>query len=222
MAIDIKVELLGDKDIDRMLAGWKPAARRRIVRPGVSKSSRHVSRVARSMAPARSGLLRKSIGAVVRTYPNGTVVGVVGPRHGFKRPVSSSGGKKTIVTKRNVGQFAGSANRIVVQNPVKYAHLVEGGTKPHAIGRGSKIVQRSQTGAQVAVSQSGRKYRKKLYGSQAGEQRGIMHPGSAPKPFLAPAFQRSIPTIKAIMAAEIRKGVVREATRLLRKRGLVA
>lgn len=222
MAIDIKVELLGDKEIDRMLAGWKPAARRRIVRPGISKSSRYVSRMARSMAPVRSGLLRKSIGVVVRTYPSGNVVGVVGPRHGFKRPVSSSKGRKTIITKRNVGLFEGGTNRIVLQNPVKYAHLVEGGTQAHAIGRGSKIIQRTQTGAQVAVSKSGRKYRKKLYDAKGGEQRGIRHPGAKPKPFLEPAFRRSLPMVRAIMSAEIRTGVRKEARRWLRKRGVAA
>ena len=222
MALDIKVELLGDKELDRMLAGWNAVSRRRIVRPGISKSARFVSRMARSKAPVQSGLLRKSIGVVVRTYENGNVVGVVGPRHDFKRPVSSSKGRKTIVTKRNVGQFADSSNKIVLQNPVKYAHLVEGGTQPHAIGRGSKIVQRTQTGAQVAVSKSGRKYRKKSYDAKGGEQKGIRHPGAKPKPFLEPAFRASLPMVKAIMSAEIRKGVLKEAQRLLRKRGIAA
>ena len=205
-----------------MLAGWNAVSRRRIVRPGISKSARFVSRMARSKAPVQSGLLRKSIGVVVRTYENGNVVGVVGPRHDFKRPVSSSKGRKTIVTKRNVGQFADSSNKIVLQNPVKYAHLVEGGTKPHSLGKGSKIVQRRKLGTVVAVGKAGRRYRKSIFASAAGQQTGNRHPGAAPKPFLGPAFTASLPMVKQIMAQEIKKGVLKEAQRLLRKRGIAA
>ena len=221
MTIEIKVEMLGVDNIDRMLRGWSPAARRRIVRPGISKASRHVSRSARAKAPAESGLLRKSIGVVVRTYPNGNVVGVVGPRHGFKKAIGRIGSKSRVITKRNVGQVS-EAHKVQLRNPVKYAHLVEGGTQPHSLGKGSSIVQRRKLGTVIAVNKTGRKYRKGFYASAAGKQEGRKHPGAKPKPFLGPAFQSSLPIMRQIMRDEIGKGVIKEARRLLRKKGFAA
>lgn len=218
----ISVRVEGAKELERMLAGWKPSARRRIVRPGVRKAASIVSKAAKARAPVGSGLLKKSIGVKMRTYRDGTVVGVVGPRHGFKRAVSGSGRSRTIVTKKNVSEFHNSLVRVRAQNPVKYAHLVHGGTQPHAIGKGSQIVRSRVEGSAVAVSKSGARYRRTIRSTSAGTQTGRMHPGTRANPFLRDAFTTTRAAQQRAIREAVGKGVTKEAQRLLRRRGYVA
>jgi HK97 gp10 family phage protein len=220
MSIDVTIKMDGDREIMRMLAGWNPVSQRRIVRPGVSRGARLVSRTARANAPVESGLLRKSIGVVVKTYKDGTVVGVVGPRHGFKRAVAGSGKSSKIVTRKNVGDFSNS--RISLRNPVKYAHLVHGGTRPHAVGSGSKIVRSKFVKLAKVTTGSGGVRAKRTYAVSPGKQTGKMHPGSPANPFLDRAWRSSAGAVRAIMVQEVRKNVRKEAMRLLRKKGLAA
>jgi len=70
----------------------------------------------------------------------------------------------------------------VFRDPVRYAHLVEYGTQAHAISQGDYI------GAAEA-----------------------MHPGTAAKPFMRPAFDGNESRAKQIMRSELAAGVVREA-----------
>lgn len=213
MSVEIRVDMLGAKDLQRMLVGWKPAAMRRIVRPGVDKSSRVVSRAAKARVSVETGLLKRSIGVRVRTYPSGNVVGVVGPRKGFKRPII-----RTRATGK--GQAKGTAGiRLVYRDPTKYAHLVEGGTRAHALGKGSRLVRKS---AVVTAATRGKYRRGAVYATSAGEQQGRRHPGATPKPFLEPAFRASLPAMRQTMREEIKKGVLKEARRMLRRKGLAA
>lgn len=78
------------------------------VRKGVDKATQMVSADAKTRVPKRTRQLRKAIGRRVRKYRAGAVVvGLVGPRRGF-RIVLPNG--KTV-------------------DPVKYAHLVEFGRR---------------------------------------------------------------------------------------------
>lgn len=105
---EVKIRLEGDKDLVNVLEAFKPAARRRIVRPPITKGVRLVVRAAKQKVPKETGTLKRSLGFVVRTYPSGTVAGIAGPRKGI------------------VDEETG-------RNPRFYAHLVEFGTAPHLV-----------------------------------------------------------------------------------------
>jgi HK97 gp10 family phage protein len=100
--------------------------RKKGVRRAVTKTSRSISKIAKSNAPRETGLLKKSIGQKVKTYPSGNVVGIIGPRYGFRRAVKvkiSKRGKRSL----RLGKKGEEGKRY--RNPVNYAHLVELGTK---------------------------------------------------------------------------------------------
>lgn len=74
-----------------------------------------------------SGLLRASLGKKSKVYQRtGVAVVVLGPRRGFKDPVTG-------------------------RNPVHYAHLVHDGTKPHTIGKKHHPGSRAQPFLRTAL-----------------------------------------------------------------------
>lgn len=85
-----------------------------------------------------------------------------------------------------LGDFAGAIGR----NPRRYAHLVEFGVAPHAVGKGSK---------------------RKKKGKAAANQTGILHPGHAPRPFMRPAWDakqaEAAKKIEVVMRAELEKEI---------------
>lgn len=96
-------------------------------------------REARNAVPVRSGLLRKSIGFVQRSY-KGAAVAIVGPRRGWGRLVVSSfdpwQGKRTF---RRMGKMGKRRLAAKFQDPAKYAHWIEHG-HPVKFKRGGKPV----------------------------------------------------------------------------------
>lgn len=112
MSFAIRGKIGGLGDVFRKLDGVKNALRNRILRAAVGDGMKVVLDAAKAGAPRDSGLLRRSLGRRVKVYRNsGVVVGIVGPRTGFKEAVA---------TKRG---------RTVTRNATKYAHLVELGTR---------------------------------------------------------------------------------------------
>lgn len=113
MPFAIRGEVEGMKGALATLAHLKGAARKRIVRRGLTLCARILAKAAKRLAPKETGLLRKSIASKVKTYPNGSVVAIIGPRDDakFRQPVVRKKGKWFPST--------------VTANPVKYAHLVE-------------------------------------------------------------------------------------------------
>lgn len=99
------------------LASVKPAVVRQAVRSAlITATSPLIADAKRAVHESESGALKRSIGRKVKTYPStGSVVCAIGPRSGFKTTFQTKRGRK------------------VLRNPTKYAHLVEGGTKSHAI-----------------------------------------------------------------------------------------
>jgi hypothetical protein len=112
------------------------------------------------LAPKESGLLKKSIGQVVRTYRNGGLtIAFIGPRRGFRQVVMRKkpfGAELTLTP----GEADTARDYPVMSDPVKYAHLVEYGTEPHNITSSGK----------------------------AGLGKG--HPGTKPQPFMRPAERK--------------------------------
>ncbi len=124
---------------------------------GIRKFAR--AQVKAAQREASSGQLWRSIGFVVKTYKGGVItVGIVGARGGFG------------IT------FHGKP-----RDPVYYAHLVEGGTKPHALGKGSS--------------------------RRKSKQHGNMHPGTKPRPFLRPAWDATESEVQDVITAEMQRGI---------------
>ncbi len=106
--------------------------RKKLLRKAITKATQPVAKAAKrgardvvnqvaandevGQAMKSSGLMAKSIGSKVKTYPSGVVVGLVGPRSGFNRQVG--------VRKR--GAKIGQPINV---DPIFYAHLVEYGTR---------------------------------------------------------------------------------------------
>ncbi len=121
------------KDLLARLDGMKRAVRTRVLRKAIGAGTKIILKVAKSLVPKESGLLRKSLGRKVKVYRNsGIAVGIVGPRKGFRQDVTRSKGKWFPVT--------------AISDPIKYAHLVEFGTQPHSLGAGSSLRKKVQHG----------------------------------------------------------------------------
>ena len=85
------------------------------VESAVRAAAEVVAEQARSLAPRRTGLLARSIGVTVSLYgKHGSIVVTIGPRSGFREQFG--------VSRKGRPKYA---------NPLYYAHLVEGGTRPH-------------------------------------------------------------------------------------------
>lgn len=105
--LQVKVKLAGGAvaALRRRIDAIDRRAGTKAVKAGINEITKAVLRDAKEMTPVRTGQLRKSLGRRIKVYRNSrVVVGIVGPRTGFKILVD---GKPV--------------------NPAKYAHLVEYG-----------------------------------------------------------------------------------------------
>ena len=128
----ISAKLDGVDQVVLKLQSVDKNVRKKLMRKAITKATQPVAKAAKrgarsvvnqvaandelGQAMKSSGLLAKSIGSKVKTYPSGVVVGLVGPRGGFNRQIG--------VRKR--GKNAGQA---INADPIYYAHLVEYGTR---------------------------------------------------------------------------------------------
>lgn len=114
----VQFDLEGVPDLQRAVTELGGKKIKAILRNAVSFSTTPIVSAAKRGAPRDTGQLKLSIGRVVRSYPSGTVVGVVGAAMGFR------------------GHFMNKRGQLVLRNPVKYAHLVEYG---HRVVHGGKL-----------------------------------------------------------------------------------
>jgi HK97 gp10 family phage protein len=98
-------QLFGDKALARTFRTLGDRVKRKVLRQSVNAAGTPVVKAARTKAPDRSGLTKKSLGKKLKTYAKtGTVVGIIGPRTSV------------------VGEVDGRKHW-----PAKIAHLVEKG-----------------------------------------------------------------------------------------------
>lgn len=143
MAFKVKVQITGLEATFRKMDGLKQSLRNKIVRTWMTKAGRVVKNEAKRLAPVLKdkkkyphlipGLLKKSIDAKVVTFKSNVVVAIIGPRSDF-RSVRDPGTKKVVrQTKKGKERFAELAKAgAFIQNPTKYAHLLELGTSKMA------------------------------------------------------------------------------------------
>lgn len=110
MSLTISAEITGIKDLMNMLKKFTPAVQRRILRPALNAEGQRVLVQARSNVPVDTKLLKRSLGKRTKTYKDGRVIVIVGPRRGFRE-----------------------IHKGRPKNPSNYAHLVEFGAAPHTL-----------------------------------------------------------------------------------------
>lgn len=110
-AIRVQVDLQSIRAVQDAIATLKYGVVNRAMKAGATKGARRTIPAAKSRLKAhrRTGQLEKSLSVKYKGFPNAWVV-LLGPRHGFL-------GNST-------AWMSPSATRV---NPVKYAHLLEGG-----------------------------------------------------------------------------------------------
>jgi HK97 gp10 family phage protein len=116
MTVKIDVEVAG---LIKQVGLMDTKLRRKILRKAVTNAARPMIKAAKSNLAklARTGLLSLSIGNKVKVYPRTiTAVAIVGARYGFK-------------SKKYTAIKSGLTGKTRRADPIRYAHLVERGTK---------------------------------------------------------------------------------------------
>jgi hypothetical protein len=120
----MKIEVIGRELLDAKILALPYTVRNYVLKRAINKSNKLLVDTVRKRAPIDSRILRKSITSVVRTYKKGYfVLGVVGPNKDYSGyVVMKPKGKSSRKSK------PGEAEQKGIRKPVRYAHLVEGGT----------------------------------------------------------------------------------------------
>ena len=119
MAPSVNFAIQGQEELLRNVRKLEKKVQKRIIRKALGKVARAVVKDARALVPRETGLLRESLGSVIRFgKKTGEAFAVIGPRVEFK-------GKK--VEKIRAGLRGAKTKR----KPANYGHLVEFGAKPH-------------------------------------------------------------------------------------------
>jgi HK97 gp10 family phage protein len=110
MAFKVKMRITGVAELMKKLRSIDEKVKKVALQKGIGAAAKIIKDSAKARVRRRSGQLAKSLGSKVKTFRNtGIVVGVIGPRKGFKIMID---GKPV--------------------DPVRYAHLVENGTRRSA------------------------------------------------------------------------------------------
>ncbi|QQS08677.1 MAG: HK97 gp10 family phage protein [Phycisphaerales bacterium] len=158
-----------------------------VIRRALLSGARVIRDEARIKAPKRTGALKKAI--VAETDRKGStrdrLVAVVkiAPK---SYTVSPKGRAKTVSSKVQKARGKRSVKGEVY--PRAYAHLVEFGTRPHAVGKGSRLSK--------------------------GRAGGAMHPGTPPQPFIRPAYDTKRGEASSKIIATLRQEFQKELTKL--------
>lgn len=170
VAFKIKAEITGMQGILDRLKGLKQGARNKVLRPAVTAGAKVILTAAKTNLRGHNlkgtGLLLRSLGSKVKVTRAGLVMGLVGPRTGYKT-VKGPGGRRRELTK------LGAKFKEFGQNPIKYAHFVEFGTRAHSVARGASLKKKKGGGKQ--------------------------HPGAKAYPFLRPAVDEKVDSIRGAM-----------------------
>lgn len=180
MALSIqqnKVMMTGMKETRAMLLQLPRRLANNVIRRGLYAAAvefRDAARINAPRPPARSRRGYKRRGLLARSI-------IAQSRGIFKDPSGKPVGYKAVTTIKKKSKGSGGPN------PRRYGHLVERGTRPHAVGRGSN--------------------------SKLGIQKGLRHPGTPAQRFMERAFDsRKLAAIRAFetrardqAAVELRK-----------------
>lgn len=199
--VRVSVEVRGGPELAAALAGVKAGVANRVMKAAGRKQAAKAAKVAKAhLRGQRTGQLKRSIGAVYRAYRKSKVwVFVVGPRKGFRTQVAAVPKSARNRLIRVLGKQRGrtvsgrQVHRIVGKyvDPVKYAHLVEGGRKAVSPVKAKVLAD----GAFV--------YGKRVW-------------AVPPRPFMAPAGA-AVAGSGSEMVADVNAGIAREAAKYAAK-----
>jgi HK97 gp10 family phage protein len=178
----MSIQVIGDKELIKVFSGLASATQRKIARPAASAAMTPTMKRTRANARAIStedgNTIAKSLGKRTVVYKSSGVVAVViGPRDG-----------------KSVGKH----------NPVKTAHLVEFGTKPHIItARNANLLSNFNNDKVENPEVFGRSVT-------------VSAPGT---PFMRPGWDDTKSIRERTLRAKIASGLDKEAKRLAAKAG---
>lgn len=192
-----KLQQLGDRMANNVvrrgiLAGMgvvRTDARARVVKPRRGKRAKKGKDAGKTKGKALRGE-RPAGGWPAGTWSTGKLKKAISSD---TNNVRGSDGKNVQVTGR---VFVAKPKKDRGQNPRRYAHLVEFGVAPHAVGRGSKL---------------------KRKGRSRAVQVGIMHPGHSPRPFMRPAWDAKQAEAAKKIETVTREQLDKEIAKLARK-----
>lgn len=186
--------VFGLADIQAKLKELSRGTALNVMRRGLNAGGAVIRDEARRLAPKRTGALKKAIISRTNRQKEARHLAWVEVVIDSKvYAIVKKTGKNGKVRKRLKGERHVKGQSIKGKiYPRNYAHLVEFGTRPHALGRGSKL--------------------------KKGIQTGRVHPGAKPKPFMRPAYlqkqDEALDAIKTKTRAELNK----ELAKLAQKR----
>jgi hypothetical protein len=208
----VTVGLAGQRGVVDAFDGVKTVVKTKVLKGACRKQAGKAAKVGKSaLSRKRTGQLHKSIAYIYRTYRRGNVwLYVVGPRKGFRVRVSDLTRAGQRAALRRIGRKKGRRRVKLTEaqslkflqsyvDPVKYAHLVEGGRK--AVRPKEKKVL---SGGGAGSGTTGMT----IYGKKA---RAVQ-----PRPFMGPAAQ-SAATSADEMTRDVMEGIDREASRYAAK-----
>lgn len=156
MANGFSIQIEGSQNVQNSLSVVRSEIQKKILRGGVSFAIAPLKPAEQQAAPTKMGVLRRSIGVRVKAYKE-VVFAAIGPLAKYKETVSGT------------FPFHGPRNlKPRIQKPSKYAHLVEGGVKPHFI----------------PAPGWGKDAKKTVQHFTAKSTPGWKHPGSKSQPFI--------------------------------------
>lgn len=162
----------GQKEVLRKFRALEKKGARRAVRKAVRAGAAPEVKEAKRNAPRETGLLKKAIGLKFKSYRGGQfVLAVIGAKS-----------RKDATTGRN---------------PVKYVHLVDGGTKAHRIPRASRKVILKWT------DESGDAFYSPI----------VFHPGTKPTQFMLRSFRNTRALQLRMFRSKFAVEVIAEARR---------
>lgn len=160
------LKLEGFDELERALMQLGKKVAKKVTKSAMSKARRVVVVDIRERVPVRHGDLKRSIGAkrITRSRKQ-QATDVIGARS-----------RKRMLDGKPI-------------NPANYAHIVEFGSKPHAIF--------PKAGGMLSLPIGLRPY--------------VRHPGAKPQPFMRPAWRASAPKALSVFKREYAKGVRKAA-----------
>lgn len=168
--IALKFKTTGVPELLKALQEIDKKVAKRALTKAVREAAKPILKAAKANVAVDTKTLKKSLGVKVKVYKGGSgVVGLVGIRKDKKG--------KPIKHKRKVGTT--KAGKDIYQDPTKYGHLVEFGTRRHTVAKGDRLARKDR--------------------KQSEMQTGKMHPGAKAKPFLRPALDNNQGQVKATM-----------------------
>lgn len=160
-----------------------------------------LKRAAEANVPKETGLLKKSLGVKVKipdasfnTRHHGKPAYVlIGPRRNFVRAsIGGNKGKTKLLSDKKALKRVLGGGKVNVRNPARYAHLVEGGTRLHAVNaKNAKVLSN---------------------GSQMFGRRAMVK--AKPNAFLRRAVNSSGIVAQTKILQKLREGVLSEALAL--------